>query len=166
MTNHGWSEKKRPFKELSKLWPCPLTMPSHTVMERSVPVLSCHFADLMWLRNAAIPCGTHQCSLFMWSLKLLKKKNDTKVVGGYWNDSEDPAGSLWRERDFREEADPCQEEGNTCKIDHNSISPLIATKDKIIKRHLHIRIGHYLESTSVHQNSLPAHGVWHMFHCH
>lgn len=41
------------------------------------------------------------------------------------------------------EVDPCQE-GNTHKTDYNSISPLIVTSGKII-RHLHRRIGHYLE---------------------
>lgn len=62
---------KRPFKGFSKLWPCPLTWASHITVEGSVLAFSCHFADLMWLNYAAIPCvtcsGTHQCPLFMWS---------------------------------------------------------------------------------------------------
>lgn len=77
------------------------------------------------------------------ALNHFKKNPNTKVVNGYWNDSENPAGSLWRETDFMVETDPCQE-GNTCKIDYNSISPLIVTSGKII-RHLHRQIGHYLE---------------------
>lgn len=41
------------------------------------------------------------------------------------------------------EVDLCQD-GNTCKTDYNSVSPLIVTSGKII-RHLHRRIGHYLK---------------------
>lgn len=48
-----------------------------------------------------------------------------------------------KETDFMVEVDPCRE-GNICKTDYTSISPLSVTSGKII-RHLHRRTGHYLE---------------------
>lgn len=121
-----------------------MTLPTYADQLGSIPAFSHHFADLKWLNNAGIPCGTHKWSLFMWSLKPFKKNTQTqKLLMDAGMIQRTQQGSLWRETDFTVEADPCQD-GNTCQTDYNSTCPLIVTSGKII-RHLHRRIGHYLE---------------------
>lgn len=130
-------KKKRPFKEFSKLSPCPLMLTSWGQPQVSPVTL---LTSSGWaMQPSLVALISDHCE----ALNHFKKTQTQKLLMDTGMTQRTQQDHCEEKQDFMVETDPCQE-GNSCKIDYNSISPLIVTSGKII-RHLHRQIGHYLE---------------------